>query len=188
MAKFFCAVLILLIISFGDIFAIEQSTVADSSSDEEDIVSGLSGFVTDVNVHNSDAWVTLAKSIQSEFQNLKVQISRLEERHDTFLDNSIEEIKSQVQKVNNDTRAQISRLENSLESHNTYMSNSIQQNKRQLQGEHSYLRTQILRMGNRFESHITYMNNSLQEKKRKMHMENMEMKNEFKELNKKLSR
>lgn len=89
MAKLSFAVLLLLAINVGDYFAMGQSTTGDFNNAEQ-------------NLHKcySDACFDLVRSIQSEFQNLRAQISRLEdrvERHDTYVNNSLQEIKRQMQ-------------------------------------------------------------------------------------------
>ena len=65
MAKSFFVVLLLLAMNVGNYFVKGQSTVGDCSNDEQ-------------NKCCSDALFSLANIIQSEFQNLKAQISRLE--------------------------------------------------------------------------------------------------------------
>lgn len=67
MAKFSFSVLLLLTINGSDYFAMGQSTARECSNDEP-------------NKYYSDALFALANSIRSEFQNLKTQISGLENR------------------------------------------------------------------------------------------------------------
>src|SRR6218665_3429688 len=126
MAKYFCFVLLLLLVHLDNAFVVGQITFGDYNSDEQNIVTGLYRFVKEQHILNSDAWITLTKSIQSEFQNLKAQISSLEdrnERHDIYLKNSNEDIKSKVQTATNELKTQISRQEDRNERHDTYLKN-----------------------------------------------------------------
>src|SRR6218665_1527406 len=119
MEKSYCSLFLLLTVHLGNVFVIGQSTFDVYSSDEENIVNGLHRFVKDQHILNSDAWIALAKSIQLELQYLKIQISG----HDTFLKNSIEEMKLQIQTANNDLKTQILRQEDWAERHDTYLKN-----------------------------------------------------------------
>lgn len=64
------------------------------------------------------------------------------ERHDTYINNSLLENKRQIQKENNDTKDQISRLENRVEQYEIM---------RQLQTVNIGAKVQVLRLENRVE-------------------------------------
>src|SRR6218665_533545 len=149
MAKFYCTVLIFLVINVCDIFVKGQSTTRDCNNDKQDIYSGLWRICRDMNINNCDALTTLTKSIQSEFQNLKAQISGLEkrdERHERYLNYSIEEIRRQIRTANNVTKAEISRLEIRVERHDTNMSHTLQEGRREMQMKNTEMKNEIQRL------------------------------------------
>lgn len=96
-------------INFGNIFVSGQSTNGFCSSDEQDIANGLSGLLNDLHKSYSDVSFASTKSIQSEFQNLKAQIARLEdgvERHHIYMNDSIQELKRQLQMETNERKSE----------------------------------------------------------------------------------
>lgn len=149
MVKSYCAVLLLLVINFGNIVVMGQSTFGGYNNDEQCIVNGLSWFLSDFHKYYSDASVALTRSIQSEFQNLKAQIARLEnrmERPSTCMNNSVQEIKMQMQTENIDIKAHLSRLDNRIGRHDTNVNNSLEEIKRQMQMENMEMKNEFQRL------------------------------------------
>lgn len=78
MAKIAYPLLLLLALNVGDYFAMGQSTIGDCSNDEQDF-----------HKYCSDALSAVAKGIQSEFQNLKDQISHLADRVERLVERGV---------------------------------------------------------------------------------------------------
>jgi hypothetical protein len=99
MAKFCCTVFLLLTINFGIIYVRGQSTVGECNNDDKDIADDLSRFIKNLSMRNTDAWVTLTKSVESVLKDHNAQIAHLENRmesHNTYMSNSVDEIKRQL--------------------------------------------------------------------------------------------
>ena len=107
---------------------------------------------------NCDAWIALPKSIQSEFQDFKTQISR----HDKYLKSSIEEIRSEVWTGKHELKSQILGQGDRVDA---YFKNSIEEIKGQVQTANNDMKAHMLRQEDRAESHGIYLKNSLQEGK-----------------------